>query len=223
MYIIVVGCGKIGYYLTRALLSSENEVVVIERDARRSEALAEEFGAIVISSDGTEPTVLRDAGARRCELLIATTASDAANLVACQVAKRSFNVPRTISVVTDPEHVPLFKSLGVDVTISATELILSHMEEELSGGPLVHLLPLRGATNGIVCMRVPTDSPAVGKSLTALRMPAGTTLAAVIGKNGELRPVADELQLEADDEVVAITPPEKEALVWQALTGGQPR
>ena len=63
MYVIVVGCGKIGYYLTRALLASNNEVVVIERDSRRSEMAADEFGSIMVASDGTEPTVLREAGA----------------------------------------------------------------------------------------------------------------------------------------------------------------
>lgn len=220
MYAIVVGCGKIGYYLTRALLASHNEVVVIERDSRRSEMAADEFGSIMVASDGTEPTVLREAGARRCDLLISTTGSDATNLMACQVAKSEFSVPKVIAVVSDPDHVPLFKSLGIDVTISTTEIILTHIEEELPGGSLVHLLPLQGAANSIVCVRVPSDSPAVGMDLAHVGMPPGTALAAVVNKNGELRPVDGDLLLEADDEVVAITPPDKEDQLWKALTGG---
>ena len=219
MYVTVIGCGKIGFYVTRALLDADNEVVVIERDTRRAEAAAEEFGNIIIASDGTEPTVLAEAGVKRCDLLIATTGSDATNLVACQVAKWSFNVPRTIAVVTDPSHVALFRSLNVDVTISTTELILSHIQEELPAS-LVHLLTLQGAANGIVCVRIPDGSPAVGRTLPLAGLPLGTAVAAVVSKHGEVRTVTDDLRLAPDDEVVAITPPEKEEELWKVLTGG---
>ena len=220
MYVIVVGCGKIGYHLTRALLSADNEVVVIERDARRAESATEEFGGIVIASDGTEPTVLRQAGAKRCDVLISTTGQDATNLVACQVGKWSFDIPRVIAVVTDPDHVPLFKTLGVDVAVSTTELILAHLEEELGGGGVVHLLPLHGATATVVSVRVPPGSPAIGRELSGVATPPGATLAAVIGKDGQLRTISEGLHLEAGDEVVAITPPEQEDELWRALTGG---
>ena len=220
MFVIVVGCGKIGYHLSRALLASDHEVVILERDSRRAARATEDLGSIVISSDGTEPTVLSEAGAARCQLLIATTGQDATNLVACQVGKHSFHVPQTIAVVTDQDHVELFKRLGVDVTISTTELILSHIQEEMPGGPLIHLLPIQGASNGIVCVRVPAGSPAIGRSRAQLGLPVGTSLAAVVAKNGEIKSVGENFQLEQDDEVVAITPPDKETLLWKALTGG---
>ena len=220
MFVIVIGCGKIGYHLSRALLASGHEVVILERDSVRAASVADELGSVVISSDGTEPSVLGEAGAARCDMLIATTGQDATNLMSCQVANRSFDVGRTIAVVTDPDHVDLFDALGVDVTISTTELILSHIEEELPGGPLVHVLPLHGASNGIVCVRVPGDSPAVGRSLTGLSLPTGTSLAAVVAKNGEVRRVEPGLLIEAEDQVVAITPPEKEDQLWKTLTGG---
>ncbi len=220
MFVIVVGCGKIGYHLSRALLAADHEVVVLERDSQRAAAATEELGSIVISSDGTEPNVLSESGASRCQMLISTTGDDATNLVACQVAKSSFKVPSTIAMVTDPDHVPLFKRLGVDVTISTTELILSHIEEEVPGGPLIHVLPLHGASNGIVCVRVPAGSPAIGSTLSGLHLPPGTSLVSVVGKDGELRSVNDHSPLQEDDEVVAITPPDKEKQLWRALTGG---
>ncbi|MDA1035390.1 MAG: TrkA family potassium uptake protein [Chloroflexi bacterium] len=220
MFVIVVGCGKIGYHLSRALLAAGHEVVVLERDSQRAATATDELGSIVISSDGSEPNVLSEAGASRCQMLIATTADDATNLVACQVAKSSFNVPHTIAVVSDPDRVPLFKRLGVDVTISTTELILSHIEEELPGGPLIHVLPLHGASNGIVCVRVPAGSPAIGRSLSGLRLPPGTSLVSIVSKDGELRSVSDSSPLQEDDEIVAITPPDKEQQLWVTLTGG---
>ncbi len=53
MFVIVVGCGKIGYHLSRALLAADHEVVVLERDSQRAAVATEELGSIVISSDGT--------------------------------------------------------------------------------------------------------------------------------------------------------------------------
>lgn len=219
MYVIVIGAGKIGYYLTRALLSASHEVTLIERDAIAGAAAAEEFGSIVVTSDGTEPSVLEEAGAKRCDILISTSGRDATNLTACQVAKRCFDAPRTVAVVTDPDHVPLFRELGVDVTISTTELILSHVEEELTGGPFAHILPMQGGSRGIVSIRAPDDAPVVGRTVSRLSLPEGTLLVAVVRKNGDLQPALADPEIAPGDEIVAITPPEKEDDLWRALTG----
>lgn len=220
MYVIVVGCGRVGFHLTRALLAEGNEVVVIERDPRRAAHAADQLGSVVVASDGSEPSVLEEAGANRCDLLVATTGSDATNLVACQVGRRCFKVARTIAVVTDPEHVELFKSLGVDVALSTTDIILSHLEEEMPAtGHLVHLVPLRGSTASVVGVRVPGDAATIGRPVRQIELPPNTALAALV-REGQVRDMADDLLLEADDEVVVITPPDQEEHLWQALTRG---
>ena len=220
MYVMVVGCGRIGFHLARALLASDNEVVVIERDTRRGEEAAEQLGSVVIASDGTEPSVLREAGANRCDVFVSTTGVDATNLAACQVAKWSFRVPKTVAVVTDPDHVPLFRSLGVDVNISTTDLILANIEEEIPASALIHVLPMLGGGKGVVGVKVPADSAAVGRSVRELAIPPGTAVAVVIGRDGALRTIDDDLRLEADDEVVAITTPDQEEDLWHVLTSG---
>jgi len=68
-------------------------------------------------------------------------------------------------------------------------------------------------------VKIPTGSPVIGRNVTGIMLPAGTSLAAVVAKNGEIRKVADDLQLQADDQVVAITPPDKENELWRSLTG----
>ena len=92
MYIIIIGCGKVGYHLTRALLSAGHEVLTIERNPRRYTAILDELGSCAMSGDGTEPAVLEEAGAPRADVLIAVTGNDEDNLVACQVAKGRFTV-----------------------------------------------------------------------------------------------------------------------------------
>lgn len=217
MYAIVVGAGSIGFHLARELLASGNEAVVIERDPMRADACSDSLGSIVITSDGTEPTVLREAGASRCDLLVATTGNDGVNLVACQVVKHVFNVPRTMSVVWDPENAPLFKHLGVDVTISATELLLAHIEDELPTDSLVHLFSLRGGSCGVVCVHLSPTSDVIGRTVGELALPPGASVTAVIRKDGSTQQASRDLRFEPGDEVLAVTTPEQEEALRQVL------
>ena len=131
MYIIVIGGGKVGYYLSFALLSKGHEVLIIEREAGKCKAIAEDLGSVVMHGDGAEVRTLEDAGAGRADLLIAVTRRDEVNLVACQVAKHKFGIRRTIARVSNPKDEALFKMLGIDVTVSSTSLILEQIEERM--------------------------------------------------------------------------------------------
>jgi trk system potassium uptake protein TrkA len=137
MYIIIVGGGKVGYYLARALLNAPHEVLIIERDARTAERIGEELGeGVVLRGSGDEASTLQRAGAKRADVVIAVTGDDEDNLIVCQVAKRRFNVPRTIARVNNPKNEYIFNRLGIDMTVSATNVILSLIEQEIP--PPIH-------------------------------------------------------------------------------------
>src|SRR4051794_29058802 len=125
MYIIVVGGGKVGYYLTKTLVNEGYEVLLIEKSAKKVAVYAERFGAVVLEGDGAEFSTLEKAGTGRAEVVIAVTGDDEDNLVICQTAKMQFDVPRTIARVNNPKNEELFKRLGIDVTVSSTNIILS--------------------------------------------------------------------------------------------------
>src|SRR3972149_6109368 len=126
MYIIVVGGGRVGYYLTKALLGEGHEVLLVEKDAAICETITDELGSVCLRGDGCEATTLAEVGTDRADMLIAVTGDDEDNLVACQVAKHKFNVPRTIARIGNPQNEMLFKKLGIDVTVSSTKIILEH-------------------------------------------------------------------------------------------------
>ncbi len=92
MYIVVVGGGRVGYYLTRALLAEGHEVLVIEKDTRVCEGITDELGGVCLRGDGCEAATLQEVGTGRADMLVAVTGDDEDNLVACQVAKYKFNV-----------------------------------------------------------------------------------------------------------------------------------
>ena len=151
-------------------------------------------------------------------MLIAVTDEDEDNLVACQVAKHKFKVPRTIARINNPKNEALFKKLGIDVTISSTNLILEHIEEEVPTHPLVHLLTLKGGELEIVEVKIPPSSSVVGKRMGEIDFPPDIVICLMTGGSGAHVPTGDTI-LEADAQIVAVTRPEAEGALRVALTG----
>lgn len=223
MYIVIVGGGKVGFYLAKGLIDEGHEVLIIERDRNdphRSEDIAEELGSeVVLRGDGCEAATQAEAGVARADILIAVTGEDEDNLVACQVAKNCFNVPRAIARINNPKNEAIFKLLGIDTTVSATSVILAYIEQELPTHHLVPLLTLRGGGLEMVDVRIPERSPAVGKALRDLSLPESAIVSLVVDSSGVARLPTADMVLHAEDELVAVTSPEMEGALREALTG----
>ena len=219
MYIIVVGAGKVGYPLARALLKSEHEVFIVELSPRKCEAIRDELGSLVIGGNGCEEIVLREAGTSRADVFIAVTCNDEDNLVACQIAKHRFNVPKTISLINNPNNERLFVELGVDVCVSSTDIILSHIEEELPANPLVHFMAIRGSNREVVGIRIPPDAAVVGRVLREVSIPDDSLVSFILKKDGTLLVPDTDAVLGSGDGVVVITTAEGEETLREALTG----
>lgn len=218
MYIIVVGGGRVGYYLTRALLTEGHEVLIIENEPRVCQSIAEELGSVCLRGDGCEVTTLIEAGTERADMLIAVTGDDEDNLVACQVAKHRFKVHRTIARIKNPRHEVLFKKLGVDVTVSATNIILENIETEVPTHPLTHLLKLGDRGLEMVDVKIPPGSATTGKSVETLSLPSGSALFLIIRNGKPLVPDANSV-IQAGDQIIAVTPSESEESLRIALRG----
>ncbi|HCP60086.1 MAG TPA: portal protein, partial [Dehalococcoidia bacterium] len=187
MYIIIIGGGKVGYHLAKALLDEGHEILVIEKDADKVELICGELGSVCVRGDGCETTTLDEAGTSRADMLIAVTGDDEDNLVACQVAKHKFNVPRTIARISNPKNEAIFKKLGIDATVSSTNVILEYIEQEVPTHPLTHLLEIRDEGLEIVEVKIPPESAAVGKAIKDLPLPPESALSLLIRKREKPR------------------------------------
>src|SRR4030067_596973 len=165
MYIIVVGGGKVGYYLAKELVEEGNEVLIVGKDAGKAERIAEELGDISLRGDGCEASTMEMAGFGRADMVIAVTGDDEDNLVTCQVAKAKFKVARTIARINNPQNAEIFKKRGTDTTVSPPPAILSQIEQELPAHPLIPLITLKGGGLEIVEVKVPENSAVVGKRI----------------------------------------------------------
>lgn len=218
MYIIIVGGGKVGYYLAKTLLQSEHEILIVERDKRRGDIIASDLGDIVLRGDGTDSIVMEQAGMARADLAIAVTGDDEDNLMICQMAKKKFAVKRTIARINNPKNEHIFKLLGIDNTVSVTDLILAQIEREIPAQSLVHLLTLREVGVTFVEAKVRADSPVLGKPLRALGIPDDCVIPLIIRSGKGIVPYGETV-LQADDEVVAVTTIAKEDVLERILAG----
>jgi len=218
MFVAIVGCSAVGYHLAKGLLAAGHEVIVIERKPTRNQLLYEELGSVVLQGDGTDAGTLKLAGASRANLLAAVTDLDETNLVACQLAKHRFHVPRTMALVRDTRNEPVFHVLGVDVVVNPTHLVLTSLEEGVPGSPLVHLMNLPVPDTTLVSIAIPDDAAAVGKRLDQLELPPHSFISLVI-KRSQAELPANNLVLEGKDEVVAVTMTDEEPTLYDILTG----
>jgi trk system potassium uptake protein TrkA len=219
MYIIIVGAGRVGYYLSKALLDEGHEVLIIERIATVCETINDELGSICYRGDGCETSTLAQVGTGRADMLIAVTGDDADNLVACQVAKHKFKVPRTIARIRNPKNEILFRKLGIDVTISSTNVILEQITEEVPTHPLVHLHEIRERGLEIVEVKIPQEAVTLGKAIGEISLPTGTILALIIRKDQKPIVPNQSTLLSAEDQVVAVIEPDAEEALRKALCG----
>jgi trk system potassium uptake protein TrkA len=204
MYAIVAGGGKVGFYLARELIEQSNEVLIIENSSERVQFIANELGNVVLKGNADEASTLAEAGAERADVVLAVTGDDEDNLVICQVAKGRFGSRRTVARINDPRNESIFKMLGIDATVNATEVMLSVLSQELPQANLVPLLRLRDTDVEVVEAMLASESRAVGVPLRELELPPESTVAVVIRDRNAFFPNGTTV-LQPGDEVVALT------------------
>jgi trk system potassium uptake protein len=221
MYIVVVGGGKVGYFLTRELLAAGHEVVLLEKDPARARQIRDELGSIVLTRDGCEGKHLEEAGANRASVVAAVTGDDEDNLVVCQMAKHHFVVGRTIARVNNPNNERLFRHLGVDDIISPTRMILGAIEQDIPVHELIHLAQLEGGDLEVLEAQIQEGSPAVGRQRQDIDLPVGASVPVLI-RNEVAQPILPDTVFQMGDKVIAIAGVEDEGELKRQLIGDAP-
>jgi len=217
MNIIIVGAGNVGYYLAEKL-SENHYVVLVEKEQKISEKIAEKLNCLVISGDGCDPEILKSAGIKKADVVAAVTGNDEDNLVICQIAKEIFNVKRTVARINNPKNEKTFYELGVDVAISGTSLIAKIIEEEVNWEDFITLFTFKKGKLSILRIDLPENSPVINKKMNEIQLPEDSVIVAVIRDDDLLIPKGD-FVFKENDEIIAITKVENEVPLVNFLIG----
>jgi len=218
MYVVIVGAGKVGYFLAKRLCQGKHSVSIVEKDKLICEEIARELEVLVIRGDGCDPRILEEAGAARADVAAAVTGDDEDNLIICQLAKELFHVQRTVGRVNNPSNQQTFAELGVDVPMNSTEIIAKIIEEEISFSDFVSLLSFKRGKLAIVRVDLPKDSPVIDRQVKDVQWPENSVLLSVVRQDDVIVPKGNTV-LKAGDDVIALTTVGNESQLSNLLAG----
>jgi trk system potassium uptake protein TrkA len=120
LFIVIVGCGRLGSFLANQLSRVGHGVVVIDSNEQTFGKLSPDYSGFRVEGDATELAVLKQAKVDRADLVIATTQGDNVNLMVAQVARTEFGVARVLARVFDPRREAVYRRLGVETICPTT-------------------------------------------------------------------------------------------------------
>ncbi|HEY1640318.1 MAG TPA: TrkA family potassium uptake protein [Streptosporangiaceae bacterium] len=219
MRVAIAGAGAVGMSIAKELIDNGHEVLLIDKDPKSIRVYGVP-GAEWLLADACEISALDDASLERCNVVIAATGDDKANLVTSLLAKTEYGVPRVVARINLPANEWLFnESWGVDVAVSTPRLLSALVEEAVSVGDLVRLMTFRQSDASLVELTMPANAPLAGQRVGSIDWPADTALVAILRDNRVIVPSSDD-PLEAGDELLFVTSQDVEAELARLLHAG---
>lgn len=204
MKIIIVGGGKVGFYLAKTMRSQGHEAVIVEQDKEQCRTCADLLDVRVCCGDGTSQEVLRTAGAEDADVVAAVTGRDESNLVCCQTARKIFGVKKTVAKVNNPNNTAALRSLGVDTVVSATDFIIQNLKREADISAIRELVPLNDGEASLLEIVLPEEYKLAGTSLMELDLPQ-TCSVACINRDGRTIIPRGQTRLHSGDKLLLVT------------------
>jgi len=216
MRVAIAGAGAVGRSVAAELLDNGHEVLLIDKDPRAIKADSVP-NAEWLLADACELSSLDEAALQRCDVVIASTGDDKANLVISLLAKTEFAVPRTVGRVNHPSNEWLFnEGWGVDVSVSTPRIMSALVEEAVTVGDLVRLFTLRQGQVNLVEVTLPPTTSIAGRPVRDLQLPRDAALVTILRGGRVIVPQPDE-PLEPGDELLFVASTEVEDQVRDAL------
>ena len=216
--VLIVGGFLRAESLARSLMKKGYVVTVINKNPHDAHLLAEIEGITVMLGDGSKPFVLENAGAENADIAIVLTPRDDDALVICQLCKKKFHVRKTVTLVTNPQKIDFFYRMGIDSVVCDLSTITGIVEQQAFLDEFTTLLPLGNGDLRISELRLPNNSPCIGKSLMEIQLTKEVIIATILRQDKHIVPHGDTVLL-AQDILILICSSKKEAEAVKVLTG----
>lgn len=204
MRVVIAGAGSVGRSIARELLANGHEITLIDRQPSAMR-VAQVADADWLLADACELPTLTQARTDECDVVVAATGDDKANLVISLLAKTEYGVPRTVARVNNPKNEWMFdEAWGVDVAVSTPRIMTAMIEEAVSVGDLVRIFTFHQSGADILELTLPEGSPLAGQLVGQIDWPADTVLACIVRDERPFSPSPDDT-LESGDELLLVT------------------
>jgi len=216
MRVAIAGAGAVGRSIAAELIDGRHQVMLIEREADQFEPQSVEQADWVLG-DACEVSILEESGIEQCDVVIAATGDDKANLVVSLLAKTEFAVRRVVARVNDPSNEWLFTDAwGVDVAVSTPRMLAAMVEEAVSVGDLVRLMTFRQSQANLVELTLPEETPLAGKPVSEIALPRDAALVTILRGDRVIIPQPED-PLEPGDELLFVATSDVEPEIRTAL------
>ena len=184
MYVIIVGCGRVGSELAKLLSNEGHNVVVIDKSPASFERLGGTFNGLTRVGNGFDLELLKQVGIEKADAFCAVTNGDNTNLISAQVAKKIFKVPKVIARVYDPQRAHIYAALGLDI-ISGTILFAAMLRDKIIESRFSSYL-IESKDLGVIEIEVKNDL--VGKTIQGINIPGEFLVVAIRRLQGVILP-----------------------------------
>lgn len=200
--VIILGGGRIGFYLAEKLCAQGMKVKIIEQNKDKCRELAEQLpGALVLCGDGSDLELLRREGVKDIDAFVTVTGLDEENLLLALLAKQ-MGAKRVLAKISRPGYAPLVEKLGVDAAISPRLITASEILRFIKGGRILSLILLLNEQAEVIELLVQPDSKIAGRPLHRSGLPRGVIVGAIQRGNKIIIPQGNDVILQNDRLVV---------------------
>lgn len=204
MNVIVIGGGKIGFYLIKALKQKKHHVTLIEKDPKLCKKIAEQVDIDIINGDGTDIKILKDADIDIADAVAAVTGKDEENLVICQVVKNNFSIQHTIARVNNPKNQTIFKTLGVDTTVCSTQVIANLIDWECESENIKIIQTFERGEMVLIEVVIDKTMTWADRYIKDIIMPQNSVIVSIFRDKEVIYPKGD-IKIKEDDKVIIVT------------------
>ena len=218
MYTIILGGGKIGFSLSKWLISLKHEITIIESSLSKCEKIENNLGNIVIHGDGTDPTILESSGISRATNFISTTKNDPVNLISCQIAKEHFNLKNTFSIINQNENSELFNHLGINNAFPIDEIITDKLKNIMHENKISQASTLYSETgNLILSITIASENFIANKKVAEIDLPNGSFFSLIVPLSGAPFVPQPESIIEPGHKIIVVTKTNQEQALLNSI------
>ncbi|MDD4980433.1 MAG: TrkA family potassium uptake protein [Candidatus Omnitrophica bacterium] len=194
MYVIIVGCGRVGSELAKLLSAEGHDVVVIDKSQASFDRLGDTFNGVTLVGNGFSLSLLKQAGIEKADAFCAVTNGDNTNLISAQAAKKIFKVPKVIARVYDPQRAHIYAALGLEI-ISGTILFAAMLRDKIIESRFSSYLI---ETKELGVIEIEAKDNLIGKTIQDINIPGEFLVVAIRRLHGVIIPESSTTLRERD-------------------------